>query len=135
MAAIKEDAPEWVALFTYASGAARVTSRTEFHRHLRVLRGFPSVSSTDRPALHASRSTRTHYTHVCTYCGIRFAERRTRDDSKRKGAASGVNEHDIRRDRLAYTDVTMLHLLAVERFSNRHSSVPLLMLCRWCIYE
>ena len=54
MAAIKEDAPEWVALFTYASGAARVTSRTEFHRHLRVLRGFPSVSSPDRrPALHS----------------------------------------------------------------------------------
>lgn len=124
VAAIKEDAPEWVALFTYANGAARVTSRTEFHRHLRVLRGFPSVSSPDRPALHACRLHAR--THARTYCGVRFAERRTRDDSKRKGAASGVNEHDIRRQAI----VIALHFLVVERFSNRRS-----VLRRWRVHR
>lgn len=36
--------------------------------------------------------------HACTHRGIRFAERHSRLDSKLKGAASGVNKHDIRRE-------------------------------------
>lgn len=106
---------EWVALFTYASCAARVTFRTEFHRHLRV----PSVR--DFPSTDPSYVTRVFGLHARTEYVLRND---TRDfNSKLKGAASGVNEHDIRRERHA---ALLVHwrdypaLLAFERLTNRH---------------
>lgn len=78
--------------------------------------GFPSVSS----PIVLRCYTRVVGLHARTH-GIRFAERHSRLNSKLKGAASGVNEHDIRRETpLLYTWRDYAALLAFERLTNRH---------------